>query len=292
MKLLGKFISLSAFVTFWLVSVQEPNSKNGSNNSINPEFLGTWYLSESATKALWPSEQAMDDFAIEFGESSKKLAILSQDTSPILASNYWTRKTVSVADFMVEFPGSEDKLSLQFVLLGVAEEARLFASLIQKGASIGYFSLTKTSPVEGQEAGKGSKFQGYWTKIESADDGIVKLTNGAIVEITRGYLGYVGYGKKAFLHSSGTRLWVEGKKSFAVTSLRDPSFGSPKKFEKKTISKAADDGSVFIFYDGTSYVVPFATFTGGYSDYEGCFVVDGYILLFESGEMIDSGRMH
>jgi hypothetical protein len=291
MKLLGKCISLSALVALSLVNGQEPKTKNASNLGIDPDFLGTWYLSESVTKALWPREKAIEDFAIKFGESSEKLAILNQDKSPILASNYWTRKTVTVADFEVEISGSEDKLSLQFVLLGVAEEARLFASLIQKGVSVGYFSLAKTLPVEGQEAGKGSKSQGYWTKIESADDGLVKLANGAIVEVTRGFLGYVGYGKKAFLHSSGTRLWVEGKKDFAVTSLRVPSFGSQKSFEKKTISKAVDDGSVFIFYDGTSYVVPFPTFTGGYSDYEGCYVVDEYILLFESGEMIDSGRI-
>ncbi len=291
MKLLGNLIPVLALVALSLSGGQEPNSSHVSSPGINADFLGTWYLSANATNALWPSAQTMDDFAIEFGQLKEKLAILGQGNDPIMALDYWTRKAVTVADFEIEIPDTEDKLSLQFALLGGGEEARLFASLIQKEVPIGYFTLSKTAPKTSETTAQKSTSKGYWTKVESIDNDIVKLANGAIVEISYGYVGYVGYGKKAFLHSSGTRLWIEGKKDFAVSVLKAPSFGAAKTFERKTISKAADDGSAFVFYDGTSYVVPFATYIGGFSEYQSCFVVSGYILLFDSGELIDSGMM-
>jgi hypothetical protein len=39
----------------------------------------------------------------------------------------------------------------------------------------------------------------YRTKVDSDHDDILKLENGAIVEITSGYIGYIGYRKTAIL---------------------------------------------------------------------------------------------
>ena len=53
---------------------------------------------------------------------------------------------------------------------------------------------------------------------------IYKLENGGIVEVTMGYVGYIGYRKKALLFPDGGRwkLWIEGKKSFPVDVLKAP----------------------------------------------------------------------
>lgn len=67
--------------------------------------------------------------------------------------------------------------------------------------------------------------QVYKTVIED-DKGsdIYKLENGGIVEVTMGYVGYVGYRKKALLFPDGGRwkLWIEGKKSYPVEILKAP----------------------------------------------------------------------
>ena len=57
---------------------------------------------------------------------------------------------------------------------------------------------------------------GHITKVESGDDDIVRLANGAVVEVTSGYLGYAGYRKDAVLLLTGSRcrLWIQGKRSY------------------------------------------------------------------------------
>ena len=64
----------------------------------------------------------------------------------------------------------------------------------------------------------------YKTKIDSDHDDILKLENGAIVEITSGYIGYIGYRKTAILFGSGSmfRIWIEGKKVFTCELLKKP----------------------------------------------------------------------
>ena len=64
------------------------------------------------------------------------------------------------------------------------------------------------------------------TKIDEDSNDILKLENDAIVEISYGYLGYVGYRKDALLFKDRRqwKLWIEGKKVFKVDLLRSPSF--------------------------------------------------------------------
>ncbi len=67
--------------------------------------------------------------------------------------------------------------------------------------------------------------QVYKTVIdEDKGSDIYKLENGGIVEVTMGYVGYIGYRKKALLFPDGGRwkLWIEGKKSFPVDVLKAP----------------------------------------------------------------------
>ena len=112
------------------------------------------------------------------------------------------------------------------------------------------------------------------TKIDEDKDDILKLENGAIVEITRGYLGYVGYRKNALLfkESSRWKIWIEGKKVFPVDLYREPqSCRTPsaypieavvndeiiiingEKFEAQTYCLGWSESESVIFLDGSEY---------------------------------------
>jgi hypothetical protein len=112
------------------------------------------------------------------------------------------------------------------------------------------------------------------SKIDDDNDDILKLANGAIVEITRGYLGYVGYRKDVLLFKAGSRwkLWIEGKKVFNVDLLRAPtSCRSPstypieaaandevfiingEKYEAQTYCLGWEEGESVVFLDGSAY---------------------------------------
>ena len=53
----------------------------------------------------------------------------------------------------------------------------------------------------------------YITKIDEDKGDVLKLANGAVVEITRGFLGFVGFRKDAVLYKEGRgwKIWVEGR---------------------------------------------------------------------------------
>ncbi len=112
------------------------------------------------------------------------------------------------------------------------------------------------------------------TKIESDNGDILKLENGAIVEILTGYLGYVGYRKSSliFKKDSQWQIYIEGKKVFKIDLLRQPSScNSPssylieaigddefliingEKYEAKTYCFGWDEGDRVSFVDGSAF---------------------------------------
>jgi hypothetical protein len=98
----------------------------------------------------------------------------------------------------------------------------------------------------------------YVSKIESNEDEIVKLSNGAIVEVTAGYLGYLGYRKQAvlFTRESGCTIWIEGKKAFNCNILRAPtsSLGA-RSASLATIAEVKARGKLLVMDDGSIYQV-------------------------------------
>ena len=112
------------------------------------------------------------------------------------------------------------------------------------------------------------------TKIDEDIGDILKLENGAIVEITQGYLGYVGYRKNALLFKKNSRweIWIEGKKVFPVDLHRKPQRCSTpsaypieavandeifvingEKFEAQTYCLGWTENESVIFLDGSEY---------------------------------------
>lgn len=97
----------------------------------------------------------------------------------------------------------------------------------------------------------------YMTRVESDDEDILRLENGAIVEITSGYLGYVGYRKRSALliSSSSCRVWIEGKRLFRCTIVRRPNTGLARTAVETSISDVRGNGSIIQTLDGVLYEV-------------------------------------
>ena len=95
----------------------------------------------------------------------------------------------------------------------------------------------------------------FQTKIDSDTGDIIKLENGAIVEVSS-YFGYLGYRKTAVLYGSGHRcnIWIAGKKSYKCELLKSPEGrGDPAKIIH--ISEVKENGTILFMLDGSMYEV-------------------------------------
>lgn len=95
----------------------------------------------------------------------------------------------------------------------------------------------------------------YVTKVDSESNGVVKLENGAIVEIS-GYIGYVGYRKNSVLYGGGSRcnLWIAGKKSYRCELLKQPD-DRPIEAKLMSLNKVRGQGSILVMDDGSIWEV-------------------------------------
>ena len=137
----------------------------------------------------------------------------------------------------------------------------------------------------------------YITKIEEDDGDVLKLENGAIVEVVQGFIGFVGFRKDAALFRDGLRwrIWIEGKEAHQCDVLRFPDTRPTGTGEVAHLFEVKADGKVLTMLDGTRYLVDdLDVFTTsmwlGISD---VLVIDGVRLLNlrESGEIVHVSRL-
>ena len=97
----------------------------------------------------------------------------------------------------------------------------------------------------------------YITKIDEDKGDVLKLANGAVVEITRGFLGFVGFRKDAVLYKEGRgwKIWVEGKKSFNCDVLKAPDNRPSGVGEIVSISEVKGDGKILTTLAGPLFEV-------------------------------------
>lgn len=108
---------------------------------------------------------------------------------------------------------------------------------------------------EKQRAAMSDGTVAYQTKIDSDSGDIIKLENGAIVEVSS-YFGYLGYRKDAVLYGSGHRcnIWIASKKSYKCDLLKAPE-GRGEPAKEVHISEAKGNGTILIMLDGSIYEV-------------------------------------
>ena len=104
-----------------------------------------------------------------------------------------------------------------------------------------------------QGAGNVANRPTYITKIEEDKNDVLILSNGGIVEITQGFLGFVGFRKDAILFKDGARwkIWIEGKKVYKCDLLKAPSGRASGSGEKVYISEVKGDGKILVMLDGS-----------------------------------------
>ena len=109
--------------------------------------------------------------------------------------------------------------------------------------------------LEAQKASLSDGTIAFQTKVDHDSGDIIKLENGAIVEVSS-YFGYIGYRKKAVLFGSGNKcnIWIAGKKSYKCELLKSPEKrGEPAK--EVHISEVKGNGTILIMLDGSMYEV-------------------------------------
>ena len=97
----------------------------------------------------------------------------------------------------------------------------------------------------------------FITRVESEDNDVLKLENGSIVEISSGYLGYVGYRKTAVLYKTNNnwKIWIEGKKAYKCDLLKLPQYDVSYSVEEVYISEVTGDGTILKMLDGRLFEV-------------------------------------
>lgn len=134
----------------------------------------------------------------------------------------------------------------------------------------------------------------YQTKIDSNSGDIIKLENGAIVEVSS-YFGYLGYRKNVVLYGDGRRcnIWIAGKKSYRCELLKVPQRrGEPAK--KVHIYEVKGNGTIIIMLDGSMYEVDsideiYTSLWLGISD--GLLINSNTLINFDSDEAITVYRI-
>ena len=97
----------------------------------------------------------------------------------------------------------------------------------------------------------------YITKIDEDENDVLKLANGAVVEITMGFIGFVGFRKDAVLYKDGGswKIWIEGKKAFSCDVLKAPDNRPSGAGELISISEVKGNGEILTSLNGSLYEV-------------------------------------
>ncbi len=102
-----------------------------------------------------------------------------------------------------------------------------------------------------------NKDHAYLSKIEKDNDDVFQLENGAVVQISSGFLGHVGFRKKVVLFrtSRNWRIWIEGKRAYKCEVLKLPDYGNQHDVELLTLSESRAGGSILLTFDGSVFEV-------------------------------------
>lgn len=124
------------------------------------------------------------------------------------------------------------------------------AAVVLVGATAVLLCPTTSPGAEGGGSRAPGASVGYVTRIESDSDDLLKLENGGVVEITSGYIGYVGYRKRAVVFRDGSswRIWVEGKRVFRCDLLREPVSGRVS-VEPVSVVSVSEEGDLLRLAD-------------------------------------------
>ncbi|MBU0711199.1 hypothetical protein KKA87_04655 [bacterium] len=136
----------------------------------------------------------------------------------------------------------------------------------------------------------------FKSKINEDNDDVLILDNGAIIEISSGFLGYLGYRKNCIVYKSGYgwKIWIEGKGTFLCDILKEPIHLATFDVNEVSISKVSDNGELIFLTNGSIYKVSYQSYeTTLWLGYSSVLLIDDHqiINLDERSEIIDVIRI-
>jgi len=149
------------------------------------------------------------------------------------------------------------------------EEQTALASLLKTAYVMGWEASLKS-----MEAGstnpenkvKQVEGRAIFSKIDEADDSILKLRNGMVVELTSLAPAFIGFGKDCIVFRSGAglKIWIEGKKTYRCDVLKavDEKLLRVRGVREDSIFECRGNGSVLkLLGSGLYEVDSFSTIT-------------------------------
>jgi len=154
-----------------------------------------------------------------------------------------------------EEPGLASRIGLAKL---TAEEKLELAQLLVRAYQAGFEAAGAElkSGYKPASPSRGSSSVAFKTVVDEDNGDVLQLRNGGVVEITSGYLGYVGLSKAAVLYNvgKGWKVWIEGKRSYRCDVLRAPTAAAVS-VEEVFISDVKGNGAILVMANGSVYQV-------------------------------------
>jgi hypothetical protein len=263
---------------------------DGEGTAVN-KVLGARWLERSARQGETVSEGVLGRLYMD-GEGVRR-----NDTTAYMYLNRAAEKNYAPAQCNLGI--------LYYIGEGVRQDRAKGLELLRKAAAAGHdgasqilariASDSRQLGVAAPGAGGSYSKTVYVTKVDSDEGAVVILENGAVVKVTRGYLGYVGWRKDAILFKEGMqwKIWIEGKKAFKCELLKAPQVRA-QSAQVVHISEMLGNGSIIKMLDGSLFEVgSFYTFDTslwlGFSD--GLLINDSKLINLDEGEIVEVTRL-
>ncbi|MAF65855.1 MAG: hypothetical protein CMJ84_09390 [Planctomycetes bacterium] len=245
------------------------------------EIFGSWHLDRTATRAIWPGTLPQE----------WSVGLVEQAGMPVLAGlgggavlvEAWRRRGVESALFELPARLGVAPLRVECTVVGRGPAAAAVVTLEERGTELVHYLCRRRSAGGG---GARPVSGGFWTRLARIEKQRLTLENGIRVDV-REPLDFLAPRARAFLHSGGQRIWLEGQGHRQAEFVRGPGDAEEVPYQTRRVRHVADDGTAFLFMDGSVFEPGFATTVGAFSRFQTTYVVAGSILLFESGEHLE-----
>jgi hypothetical protein len=118
----------------------------------------------------------------------------------------------------------EEELSRSNQAIMEEQEALLRLQAMRQALANRQAQAANPGAANKQEIDQAAVNQIFITKIDENKDDVLKLNNGAVVKVTRGFLGFVGFKKDAVLYKEavGWKIWIAGKMAYNCDIIKGP----------------------------------------------------------------------
>lgn len=288
------------------VEVFEKSAKNGDASAQG--MLGLMYLdgegvrANKVTGAQWLERSARQGNTVAEGVLGR-LYIDGEGVGRNYTTAYMYLKRASNKGYV---PAQRDLGILYYFGEGVRKDRGKGIELIEKSAAAGDEGakrLLARITIDQKEyqsprpsTGGGTiAVSAYVTKVERDEADVLFLENGAVVEISWGFLGFVGWRKDAILFKEEVqwKIWIEEKKAFKCELLKAPEVRG-QSAQLLHISEVLGNGSILKLLDGSLLEVNSlhtldTSLWLGISD--GLLIDESKLINFDEGELIEVTRL-